>query len=517
MAAPLHLARLAALVAIVCALAATASAQKPAESDPRVRAAESIKDGNTAVAEAELEAVLKAAPADADALSLLGVVRAIQGRPADAEQLFRRAIAANPRHLSAHINLGELYITTERTKEALDVMLVAQRLAPDRPDITIKVAGLLEELGEFARALTVLERVPRAAVDGEYVRLRIIALAQTGKMVEARALAREVAPSSPEQQAPFAMMLAGAGLRAEALAILEAARAKEPRSFSVLYALGVVSLAEKRLDVAEDALAAALEVRPDDVSVLRALARVAVAEGNLEKALSFLLHARKVAPDSPGVLYDLGATAIRMGLILDAMPIFERLHSQSPREPAYLYALAVAKLAKGERPESVRLMREYVELRSNDAAGFRLLGAALQSVSQLAEARDALERSLALAPDPETEYLLASVLYDEGNRAAAMEAARHVLRDRPDYAAAHALLGAAYRDDGKIEEARAELERAVALDEHDLRAHYQLGLVYAKVGEKEKAKTMLDRAEVLRGEQRKRETVVFKLVDPPPE
>jgi len=42
-------------------------------------------------------------PNDPDALNLLGVVRAKRNRPAEAERLFRRALARSPTHVSAAI------------------------------------------------------------------------------------------------------------------------------------------------------------------------------------------------------------------------------------------------------------------------------------------------------------------------------------------------------------------------------------------------------------------------------
>jgi Flp pilus assembly protein TadD len=103
----------------------------------------------------------------------------------------------------------------------------------------------------------------------------------------------------------------------------------------------------------------------------------------------------------------------------------------------------------------------------------------------------------------------------EGNRPAAIETFRSVVRSRPDHAAAHAALGAAYREAGSYVEARSALERAIELDTNDLRANYQLGLVYAKLGEKEAAKRMFARADELRNQQRNQETLILKLIDPP--
>jgi Flp pilus assembly protein TadD len=68
-------------------------------------------------AEQLLNSVLATLPNDADALNLLGVVRAKQKRTAQAVRLFRRALASSPSHLGAHINLGELLTTTNRSAD----------------------------------------------------------------------------------------------------------------------------------------------------------------------------------------------------------------------------------------------------------------------------------------------------------------------------------------------------------------------------------------------------------------
>ena len=131
------------------------------------------------------------------------------------------------------------------------------------------------------------------------------------------------------------------------------------------------------------------------------------------------------------------------------------------------------------------------------------------------EARAALQRSLNLKSDPDTEYLSGESFEKAGNRAEAVNTFRRVVEARPNHAAAHAALGAAYREAGNYVEARRELERAVELDPNDLRANYQLGLVYAKLGEKEGAKRMFARADDLRSRQRNQETVILKVIESP--
>ena len=403
------------------------------------QAVNAINEGDLAQAEQLLNAVLATSRNDADALNLLGVVRAKQSRTAEAERLFRRALTSSPSHVSAHINLGELYLTTNRPAQALQVLLQAHKLAPDRPDVNANLAILY------------------AAI----------------------------------------------------------ANQKTQNSFSTLYTLGVINATLKQYEKAEEQFSAALVLKPDDVSTLRALARVARTTGKLEKSLAHLVHARRLAPKDRSVLYDFGATTLDMDLFLDALPVFQQLHREYPREPAYLYALAVAHWKKGEPVETTRLMNSYVARQPRDPAGHYLLGAALLRQDSFLPARTALERSLSLKPEPDTEYLLALALEKSGNRTRAIELLQNVIRARPEHAAAFSALGSAYRETGNYNEARTALERAIALDANDLRANYQLGLVYAKLGDSEAAKRMFARADDLRGQQRNQESVILKLIDPP--
>jgi Flp pilus assembly protein TadD len=217
------------------------------------------------------------------------------------------------------------------------------------------------------------------------------------------------------------------------------------------------------------------------------------------------------------VLYDFGVTTLQMDLVLDALPVFEQLHRDYPREAAYLYGLAATHWRKGETAETTRLLNEYVKLQPRDPSGWYLLGAALLRQEQTSQANEALQKSLLLKSDSDTNYLL-GVSFDKlGDRHTAIKIFQEIARTYPDHAATHAALGTIYRELARYAEARVELERAVALDANDLRANYQLGLVYAKLGEKELAQKMFDRADELRKRQHDQERVILKLIDPPPQ
>ena len=480
-------------------------------------AVNAINENQLSRAEELLNSVLTTSRNDADALNLLGVVRAKQDRFAEAERLFRRALTSLPTHVSAHINLAELLLTHDRSAEAMPILLRAYKLAPSRPEINLNLATLYAAKSSYPQAYEHLRLVPQEAFNDNYFLLMLRSLAALKRPEEVRDLVRQFQQSnsvSAETQAEFATLLVQAGFPDDALNLLNTAQ-QTATSFPIAYALGIVNAALKQYDKADEYLTTALKLKPGDVATLRALAKVARAAGNLEKALSHLVEARRLAPNSPAVLYDFGATTLQMGLVLDALPVFQRLQRDHPSEPAYLYGLAAAHWTKGEVAETTRLMNSYVMLQPRDPSGWYLLGAALLRQERTSEAQSALQRSLGLKADPDTEYLLGASFEKAGNRDAAMKIFQKVILSRPEHAAAHAALGAAYREAGMVAEARVELERAVELDVNDLRANYQLGLVYAKLGDKEAAQKMFERADALRKRQHEQERVILKLIDAP--
>jgi Flp pilus assembly protein TadD len=464
-----------------------------------------------------LNSILAKTPNDADALNLLGVVRAKQDRTTDAEKLFRRAITILPAHVSAHINLAELLLTHNRPTEAAVVLLRAYKLAPTRPEINIDLGTLYAAKDDYQRAYVHLQQVPRDAFNDDYFLAMLRSLIGLKQSKEIPELAHDFENStieSDETKAQFASLLVKAGLYDEAFKILNAA-VQTSKSFSLLYALGIANIATKQFDKAGESLTEALKLKPADVATLRALAQAARNTGNFEKALSYLVQARRIAPNSPAVLYDFGVTTLQMNLVLDALPVFEQLHRDHPREPAYLYGLAAAHWTKGDVAETTGLLNTYLALEPKSPVGWYLLGAALLRQERYPEAQRALQRSLTLKADVDTEYLLGVSLEKTGNRNVAIETFQKIVKARPDHAAAHAALGAAYRENSNYTDARTELERALQLDANDLRANYQLGLVYAKLGEKEAAQKMFDRADELRKLQHNEERVILKLIEEP--
>ena len=506
-----------------CAPSAASPSLVASQDDERLyeqleRAAALIRERQLARAETELTALLRARPRDANALNLLGVVRAEQKRLDEAEQLFLRALKESPALVGAYVNLGQLYVEARKTERALWAYGEAARLQPTRPDINFQLASLYEENGDCTRALEQLERIPREDAGVEQLYLTVKCYLALGRSAEALALTaplKRPGTAAPEDAASFAAAFAAHGHLDHALAILDAALKAAPDSFALLYNLGAVHAQKNERERAQEFYEAALKARPDDAQTLHALARLARLRGDLKAALSLLARARQQSPDSTAILYDYGWTALNLDEFAEAVSALEQLRRKNPREPSYLYTLAVARFYQNDDAEAVRLLERYIALRPQDARGQYLRGLVFFFTKQYAQARASLAQSFALSPSADAASFLGQIAADEGQTPESLEWFRRAVELQASHAAARAGLGLAYFKQKKYEEARAELERAHALDPQNLTAAYQLGLLYLRLGDKERAASMTRIADRLRAEQKHGGRVGLRLVDAP--
>ncbi|HYN85498.1 MAG TPA: tetratricopeptide repeat protein [Pyrinomonadaceae bacterium] len=513
------------IAVIICALvsacgasASPARAQDAATVGRLERAAEHIRRGELGRAEEELSAVLRTRPREANALNLLGVVRARQKRDAEAEQLFLRATRESPALVGAHVNLATLRLSRGDKDGALRDFTAAAALAPDNPDVNFQLAALLEERREYARALAHLSKIPRELWALEHLHLAVSSHLGAGEKQEAARLfapVRDDPRLPPDDAASFAALFAAHGETDAALEILEAARRRAPDSFAVLYNLGATHTRRGDLARAEEAFARALSAKPDDAATLSALGRLWRARGDLEKSFAYLERALKLAPDSPALLYDYGWTALNLDRIGEAVNALERLHAARPRESAYVYTLAVARFYNNDDERALALLRRYTELQPSDPRGHYVAGVMLDLMKRTEEARAALARSFELGETAEAAYLLGRIAYDSDDLARAEQWLRRAVALDPRHAPARASLGMTHAKRKEFAAARAELERAVELDPQDLTAAYQLALVYTRTGEAARAREMHAAADRLRAEQRHRPREGLRLAEPP--
>jgi tetratricopeptide (TPR) repeat protein len=127
-----------------------------------------------------------------------GLLRARQGRPAEAAEYYARAIAENPAHRAALYNWGNLLAAAGRFDEAALKYAAAARLNPDDSDAVNNLGMALVLQGRADAAVQPLSEAVAFAPENGMLRMSLgRALSALGRGVEAAAQFREVLRLDP--------------------------------------------------------------------------------------------------------------------------------------------------------------------------------------------------------------------------------------------------------------------------------------------------------------------------------
>ena len=174
-------------------------------------------------------------------------------------------------------------------------------------------------------------------------------------------------------------------------------RPREPRYFELL---ALTHQVRNRFDLAEDAYRQALRQSRPPPSALVNYSTLLLLRSRPDEALDLARRALK----NPG--YDRPALAhVNMGLAYTQQGEYEQAAAQFRRALTYrslpeaYHNLGLAYDRLGRRDAAIQAFRDAIRLRPTYAAAHAGLGEALLTAGQVEEARQALERVIALQPD----------------------------------------------------------------------------------------------------------------------
>jgi tetratricopeptide (TPR) repeat protein len=277
-------------------------------------------------------------------------------------------------------------------------------------------------------------------------------------------------PSLVEPHLNLAVSLVRLGVTGRALSEFRQAAELDPTRIDAHLGLGRELVRLRRYAAALEPLRTARELAPRDPRVLRVLGEAAAGAGRVDLALEVwreverldpdAVSARRVAellrerdPDAAASSYD--DCVDRDPAAVECREAAAALHLQAGRaeaarkrldsvidelSPVALQNLYLATL-RSEGPGAVAALRDRREPATG--AGWGVLALALRDLDRGRQARDAVERGLALDPrDADLHSLHGVLLSEAGDREAARAAWRRALDIRPDHPEARANLDA---------------------------------------------------------------------------
>jgi tetratricopeptide (TPR) repeat protein len=439
----------------------------PSNSDaPLLLAEASVRPKEIEEARKRLMALPAPVPDGAPVLVALGTLDFRQRRFPEAEALFKRALAADPKSSAAYTALGALYWASNDAADAGQAFAKAVDLSNARSTKRLQYAQFKIQTGDREGGRKILEDMIQKAPDFLPASLQLAEIDEQDKLYDASAAAvATVLARDPTY--PDAMLLSGRlwlerGKPDKAVDVLEYAKGVFPTYSQIDYELARAYLAEGATDKAATNLALAVGQDPDFVEAVIALVNIDTNKGDWASVINLL------------------------------PPLIEK----HPELLQARYLLANAYIQNNQPAAAIGTFRQISAAKPNDPQPILLTGMVLLRQNDLIDARTEFETALKMAPDftPALEQL---INLDIGDRqlAAAKQRIEGKLAKESGSARLHVLLARVYLAQKEFGAAEGELKRAIELKEDSPTPYFLLGEIY--YSNKEDGKALTDLKQVV--------------------
>lgn len=462
----------------------------------------------------QLRSVVQAVPSNARLHNTLGIALSSAGNPDEAAAQFRRALELEPGYASALKNLA-LHEMAQQDFDAAETHFESLlEVVPSDPVAHLGLADIAFRRGDYVAA------VPHFDAGGDLLLQDPRLLISYGKSLEevgnlARAVqALERMPATAPPELHFQAALALARLERFSAAARAFERAKggaEPyeRGYNLVLAYLKSGQSERAVKAGETILAEG----HDKAELHNLLSQAYRESGDVKRAYDALRKATEIEPGDPSNYIDLIALCLDhenfdLGLEIadisvERIPASDRLHVQR----------GVALAMKGRFEDAQAAFGEALRLAPDRNLPGVALGLILMQRDRLPEAVEVLRaRRKQAGNDYLVHWFLAEALNRSGTEPGsaeereAIEALRRSVDLNPELFQSRLLLGKMLARRGEFEEAIRQLERAQSIDPDDVSATYQLGLVYRRQGDTAKAATLFAQVGEQKAEDREKFT-----------
>lgn len=438
------------------------------------------------------------APTSAEAHNWMGAFLMGRGNLPDSISELGKAVSLNPKYARAYTNLGSALAKSGDLAGAVSAFQKALALEPNSWPAHLNLGLALRENGNAAKALVHLRRVAQAQPQNPTVQCELgKTLRQNGDLPAAVAAFERALEIDPEMREAYYGL--GFTLKQQAAATRKISSAPLATNPYTKAAQG--ALIKGDLNSAKEQLVQALAADDNDGDAHNLLGYILGQQGDTASALPHLEHAATLLPDSPEVHYNYGAALWYGGAKQKAISEFKTSIRLDPSAAASYALLGMAQRDEGDLPASKLNLERALALSPTTAATFIDLGIAFLQQGQpqraLAQfeaglnatsavptpdwdgAISALHEAASKGPDtPELHNMLGLMLGRKGADSNQVLAEfRQALRLRPDYAEAHDNMGLVLAQNGDDDKATAEFREATRIRPDYADAHANLGAV----------------------------------------
>jgi len=454
-----------------------------------------IQSGNLAEASARIATDLEAYPRESAFYNFRGVVEAQQGRYAEAEAAFLRAVELAPRFTGAYLNLGRLYQEDGAkdpqalgSQKAIHTYEQLLRFEPANAEAHYQLALLLLQRGSAQASLKHLADLPAGTGErSQALALRCGAEAALGTLEQANTTAEKLLISPELAEADINTILpvlARHQLADLQIRLFEGLVHRRLAGVQALQRLALLYENAGRLQEARSTLETAGSGQAPNAPLLLDLARVAYKQADHEGALGYLAHARDLEPANPAIHFFLGVVLIEMDLPFEAEKSLSRAADLDPRNASVVYSLGAVNSQMQKWDQAAMWFERYCVLKPADPHGKLALGSAYFASMADDKARKELTSVVTESGTAAgAHYYLGRMAVRANDFDAATKELRQAVALSPQYAEAWAELGFTYLQQEEYAGASQALERSLAIDPDSFRANLSLLTLYQRTGD----------------------------------
>ncbi|MDI4656160.1 tetratricopeptide repeat protein [Xanthobacter autotrophicus] len=339
------------------------------------------------------------------------------------------------------------------------------------PDVAIALsrAADMHRMGQFEQALAIYRRLAKAhSASFDIQRLLIFELLQVGRPKEAVIAARRLRDAHPRN--PHAAILLGAshqgtGNWEKALTAFQAAVSLEGAPLEAHFLAGNAFCALGRYAEGVACYDAVLAADPRSIEALSNRAGALARMGRLQEALRDSEALVALQPWQPLHLVNLAGTLLELERPRDVVAAADAALRLAPRLADAEYVRGQALLGLGRWAEARASLEKAVDLAPQNIMFHARLISVLHLIEDMPAARSACERALRL--DPKSAMLLqlrAEIRRAQDDASGAMGDIEAALALDPRLASAHVSRARLLADEGRREDMRKSLGRALEVD-----------------------------------------------------
>lgn len=413
----------------------------------------------------------------------LGLLELRERRFAEAEAIFERAQALDPKSSAAVYALGTMYWAQNDLVRAEEALAAAARLSPPRSAKRIRYAQFSRTTGKVDNAKRVLEEITEEAPDYLPAWLMLADIAGSERRFDdslaavGRVLARDSA--HPEALLLSARIRLIQGEKAKAVEELERAARLYPKSAPIHHQLGLAYVANSELAKAATSLGQTVSLAPGSPGPTMALAEVNLRQGNPAAAIVVLRQLVQQEPSNEQARLLLAHAFRAQGNLDEAIAVYRQMNEAFPPNPQVSLLTGLVLLQQEKRDEARAAFNRALEI-SQD-----FLPAVEQLVNLELEANDhaaALSRTEAqVARNPNSAgalLLKAKILLRQSNSEEATSTLKKVIELQPELPLPYFLLARIYLSANEHEKALANLQQAATANPRNVEAWMMIGVIH---------------------------------------